>query len=413
MSNCSEICSVRLLHSRRRGRLSRLGFLAVLLAAITCTAVVAAPFVPVDDAQVLERLPIRANDPVARELRALRAVLAADPNNTSAALDLAWRYFELATAEGDPRYIGYAEAALGPWWTLVSPPQAVLTLRGVLRQYKHEFGPALTDLAAATAADPTDVNAWSWRAAIHLVQADYSASRADCEGLRPHASALRLAGCIASVDGVSGRARAAHHMLASALAQEKSAPPGLKLWMHTRLAEFSQRLGEHAQAERHFKLALAQGVTDQFLLAAYADLLLDAGRGKEVLVMLKESVRSDVLLLRLALAAKATGSKELTEYADALQARFDAAALRGDKLHLQEQARFLLHVQGKPREALAVARENWRAEQREPRDARILLEAALAAGDAAGAAPALQWLSESAHEDPLLRQLAGRLEKLP
>lgn len=388
-----------------------------LLITAACATAVAAPFLPANDAQVLEHLPTRAADPVARELRALRAVLAADPNSQSAALDLAWRYFELAMAEGDPRYIGYAEAALRPWWALPLAPQAVLTLRGVLRQYKHEFAPALADLVAATAANPADVNAWSWRAAIHLVQADYTASRADCDGLRPHASALRLAGCIASVDGVSGRAREAYRMLATALAEEKDASPEARLWMHTRLAEFSQRMGERAQAERHFKLALAQGVTDQFLLAAYADFLLDSGRGKEVLVMLKDWVRSDVLLLRLALAAKAAkvaraaGSADLTDYAEAMQARFDAAALRGDKLHLQEEARFLLHVQGKPREALAVATENWQSEQREPRDARILLEAALAAGDPAAAAPALQWLSRSGHEDAALRQLASRLEQ--
>jgi hypothetical protein len=386
--------------------------LIVLACALAAAPVAAAPFTPSSDAQVLERLPVRAADPVARELRAMRAVLAADPNNQTAALELGWRYFELAMAEGDPRYIGYAEAALRPWWALPSPPQKVQTLRGVLRQYKHEFAPALADLAAATAADPSDVNAWSWRAAIHLVQADYAASRADCEGLRPHASALRLAGCIASVDGASGRAREAYRMLSSALAAEKDASPETRLWMHTRLAEFSMRTGDRAQAERHFKLALAQGVTDQFILAEYADFLLDAGRNAEVLAMLKDWTRSDVLLLRLALAAKAAGAAELAAHSDAMKARFDAAALRGDKLHLQEEARFLLFVQGKAREALAVARENWQAEQREPRDARILLEAALAAGDAAAAAPALQWLERSGHEDALLRDLAARLGRL-
>ena len=392
--------------------LSKLLAWCCLLCAALPAAAGAAPFVPADDAQVLERLPVRAGDPVARELRALRAVLAGEPNSQSAALDLAWRYFELAMSEGDPRYIGYAEAALRPWWTLPAPPAPVLTLRGVLRQYKHEFAPALADLGAATAIDPSDVNAWSWRAAIHLVQADYAASRTDCEGLRPHASALRLAGCFASVDGAGGRAREAYRMLSAALAAEKDASPATRLWMHTRLAEFSLRLGERAQAERHFKLALAQGVTDQFILAEYADFLLDAGRNAEVLAMLKDWARSDVLLLRLALAAKAAGTAELVAHAEAMQARFEAAAMRGDKLHLQEEARFLLYVRGKPREALAVARENWQAEQREPRDARILLEAALAAGDRAAAAPALQWLDSSRHEDALLRDLAARLGKL-
>ena len=110
-----------------RRYLSKLLSWCCLLYAVLPAAAGAAPFVPADDAQVLERLPVRAGDPVARELRALRAVLAGDPNSQSAALDLAWRYFELAMSEGDPRYIGYAEAALRPWWTLPAPPAPVLT----------------------------------------------------------------------------------------------------------------------------------------------------------------------------------------------------------------------------------------------------------------------------------------------
>ena len=63
-----------------------------------------------------------------------------------------------------------------------------------------------------------------------------------------------------------------------------------------------------------------------------------------------------------------------------LKSRFDAAALRGDKLHQQEEARFHLHLLERRARALSLARENWTL-QREPRDARILLEAALAAND--------------------------------
>src|SRR3954471_17144983 len=75
----------------------------------------AAPRLPANDAEVLERLPGRRDDPTMAELRALRAAAAADPANSDAAARLARRYFQLANAEGDPRYIGYAEAALRRW----------------------------------------------------------------------------------------------------------------------------------------------------------------------------------------------------------------------------------------------------------------------------------------------------------
>ncbi len=61
--------------------------------------------------------------------------------------------------------------------------------------------------------------------------------------------------------------------------------------------------------------------------------------------------------------------------------------------------------------ALQLARENW-AEQREPADARVLLEAALAAGEPAAAAPVQAWLADSGLESVALRALAARLKAL-
>jgi hypothetical protein len=360
---------------------------------------------------VLERLPVRPGDPVARELRALRAKVAQDPRDEDAALALARRYFELANAEGDPRYIGYAQAALKPWWNLADPPHELRVMRAMLRQYSHDFAGALADLDAATREDADDALAWSWRGAIHMVQADYASARADCEGQRRIASELGVVGCVAYLDGTTGKAAAAQRALAQALARARDASPAEKVWVRTRLAELSLRLGDPAQAERHFKAAFAQNVTDQYLLGAWADFLLDRGRPAEVVPLLRDWTRSDILLLRLALAEQALGLAQAKEHIAALKARFDAAALRGDKLHQQEEARFDLYLAGDEAKALALARENWKL-QREPRDARILLEAALAARDPAAGREALEWLERSGHEDPRLRETAAKLKAL-
>ena len=55
-----------------------------------------------------------------------------------------------------------------------------------------------------------------------------------------------------------------------------------------------------------------------------------------------------------------------------------AAEMRGDTVHQQEEARFALHIKNDAKNALRLAGENWKV-QREPRDAQIFLEAALAA----------------------------------
>src|SRR5262249_27001929 len=142
------------------------------------------PSVPKDDSVVLEHLPVRPSDPVARELRELRAGLAANPRDRAIAVRLAERYFALANSEGDPRYVGYAEAALKPWWDLATPPLDALVMRAVLKQYSHDFPGAMVDLVAATREDPQNARAWSWRAAIDMVQANYDQARKDCAALK-------------------------------------------------------------------------------------------------------------------------------------------------------------------------------------------------------------------------------------
>ncbi len=374
-------------------------------------AVSAAPYTPASDAQVLERLPLKPADPVARELSRLRAALAASPADARLAEALARRYFDLSMAQGDPRYIGYAEAVLRPWTTGASIPPGLRVVRALLRQYRHDFAGALGDLAAALDADPADIEAHSWRAAIFMVQARYADARTECAALAPHASELFAAACLAYVDATTGNARKAHDRLSVALQRRPDASPESKLWNLTRLAEMARRLGDPVLAEKHFRSALALGVTDNFLLAAFADFLLDENRPGEVVALLKDWVRSDTLLLRLAFAEKSLNMPTAARRIQALDDRFSEAALRGEQLHLQEEARFRLRLKGDPAGALRLATENWKS-QREPRDAAILLESALAARDRAAAKPALDWLEKSGFEDAGVRRTAAGLRAL-
>lgn len=356
---------------------------------------IAAPHVPKDDSAVLERLPLRRSDPISVELRQLRGAA------------LARRYFELALAQGDPRYVGYAEAALRNAQN--DPPAAALFVHGLLKQYRHDFPGALADLGAALKQDPELIGARSWRAAIFIVGADYRAAREECRALEPLASALIAIGCRATVDAATGKARAAYDELKAELEERPDAAPELRLWVLTRLGEFAARLGDLRMAERHFRDALALDLRDDYLLAAYADLLLEQKRPQDVNALLKNWGQSDNLLLRVALAAKMQNSSEAPKLAQALGERFAAAGLRGERLHLAEEARYLLDLKGDAKAAVAAATENWKT-QREPRDAAALLEAALAAGDRKAAAPALKWLEESGFEDARLRKLAAQLK---
>jgi len=384
----------------------------LLFGALLCLAAMhgaAAPRVPADAREVLERLPIRPADPIAAELRSLRAVAAAAPADPAAAGALARRYFALAMAQGDPRYVGYAQAALAPWHQADHAPAEILVLRALLRQYRHDFEGALADLALAVQRDPRDAEARAWRAAIHMVRADYAAAERECAALVPLTDELQAIGCTAYVKATTGQTREAYLQLRDALGRAPQSGPAARLWTLTRLADMAARLGDTAAAERHFRDALALDLSDNYLLTAYADFLLEQHRDREVVNLLRDWARADTLLLRLALAETRLGAPGAAQRVQALGERFAAAGLRGERLHLQEEARFLLELRADPAAALAAAAENWKT-QREPRDAMILLEAAHAARDAAAAAPAQDWLARTGFEHARMRRLAAELQ---
>lgn len=266
-----------------------------------CVGAVAAPFKPQSDAQVLETLPSRLGDARATELRGLRQALAENPRDADRAVRLVRRYYAEVAAEGDPRYVGYAQAALAPWWDEAAPPPQVRVMRAVLRQFGHEFDAARADLQAVLAQQPDNAEAWAWLAAISLVQADYRQARQACDRLAALAPLLIGSACRAQVDAVTGKPAAGATALRAALQRAPHADAAQRLWALTRLAETEQRRGDFAAAESAYRQALALNITDGYLLAAYADFLLERGRPAEVLVLLQARGRSDLLLLRLAL----------------------------------------------------------------------------------------------------------------
>ena len=384
-------------------------------AALVCLSlggpVLAAPFTPSSDAEVVEKLPGGASDPAVRRVDSLRKQLAARPADAALRLEIARRYFELAMAQGDPRFVGYASATIAPLQAGADANAGYWLLRGLIEQYSHEFQPALASLERAARIDPKDPEPLAWRSAIFMVQARYPEALAECRQLAPMAPALYATGCASYVQAATGQLVEAHQNLQQALMAAPEADPGLRIWAHTRLAEMALRLQKPNDAEVHFRAALALGINDQFLLGAYSDFLLEQGRPAEVVKLLADWERSDVLLLRLAMAGAALKDSRAAGWAAQLRDRFRAAALRGDRLHEQEAARFELDLEKRPREALALAARNYTI-QKEPRDAEVLLRTALAANDAGAAQPALDWLRTSRYEDPRLAAVVAQLVAL-
>jgi tetratricopeptide (TPR) repeat protein len=381
---------------------------ALLLPLLLPVPAAAAPRVPASGAEVLEVLPWR-NDPQQREVRELRASLAQAPRDLGRATGVARRYIELGRREADPRYFGYAQAALAPWWNNAAPPAGVRLLRASLLQTEHRFPEALADLDAVTAAEPGNAQAWLTRATVETVSADYPAATRSCARLSSLADELVTTACIANVGAMTGRLHASEALLAATYKRGAGGDAAVDAWVLGGLAEMAARRGDAAGARARFRQALALAPGDSYLLAAYADFLLEQRRHDAVLALLAPHLRVDGLLLRHALALSGAGDRarlapELAE----LGARFEAGERRGDGVHLREQARFELQLRGDAARAARLAQRNWTA-QKELADARVLLEAAMEARQPAAARPVLDWMNTSGVEDPALARLAQQL----
>jgi hypothetical protein len=78
-------------------------------------------------------------------------------------------------------------------------------------------------------------------------------------------------------------------------------------------------------------------------------------------------------------------------------------------VHLREEARYTLEIRKSPDVALALALDNWRV-QKEPLDARIALEAALAAHRPDAAGDVLDWIASTHLEGVRLAELARQAQ---
>lgn len=357
--------------------------------------------------EVLPRVLLASRD----ELSVLRKQLAEKPNNADIASHLAFRYLELGKQVSDPRFFGYARAAIGPWWDAPQPPSSILRLRAKLKERNHQYDQAIADLRLLLEGQPRDTQAWIELANIYRVQGKYAQAQAACDRLSEFASGLPTVLARAPVQAVSGKAQQAYAELVAHLPTVRQQSPGTLAWMFSILAEISQALGRDEQAEEHYRQGLVESPKNYYLLRSYADFLLDAEREEEVLNLLSEHTRDTGILLRAAIAARRSGEQQLARrWQDQLAIHFEETRLRGSLPHGRFEARFELELRNRPGAALKLALANWK-KQKEARDALHVLQAAVALGDSGAAEGVMVFLEKHRTEHVVLQSLINTLRR--
>jgi tetratricopeptide (TPR) repeat protein len=370
------------------------------------------PFVPSDPAAVILELPPREG-PAWSEIRELRVVLDAAPDAPDVAAALAERYLAMFRREGDPRLVGYAAATLSRWdlENPSLPTPAALALISI-EQLQHHFDAAVMGLDRVLASDPMHAQARFMRASIALVQGRYPEAKSDCARLVLAADAVIAGACLATVQTVTGEADRARMFLRASLARGADSDPEFESWLQTLAAENAAALGFSNEAQEHFRAAIAaarRGAAQPttYLLSAYADFLIDAGRYGDSLSLLSSAPVNVSTLLRTATASKHL-LRDMEDQLARLSHSLELALSGHDNEHAREAAYFALRLREDSRTALALALENWTV-QREPLDARLVLESAASLCDAAAAAPVIDWIKTHAVQHVALEHARNAL----
>ena len=369
--------------------LGALGLAAALTAAAFIApdrAIAAAPaVVPSDPRQVIATVPPRDSAEVAA-----RRALAAAPERVELAVELARDDIERYRQLSDPRYLGRAQATLARWWKLAEPPPDVLLLRATIEQSVHQFREARGDLDRLIRLRPDDAQAQLTRAVVATITADYAAARDSCRAIAALAAPLVVATCEAPLDAIAGDA-------------------GVRGWALTQLAELAWMRGNTDAAAAHLAGALALDADDAYARNLLADVLLATGHPGDASRLLAGRDQIDSHLVRRAIAEHELHGADAERLIAAMRDRIAAAAERGDRIHLREEARFALAVELDAARAVRLARDNWSV-QKELADARLLAETAVAARDREAAAPVIAWARATGVHDAMLDRWLSRLE---
>ncbi len=369
--------------NRRPARSALLCVITLIGAGILATPCIAqsAPLVPTRDDEVIERLPARLTG-VKRLIAEGQTGEARDPVKAAAR---ARALLDDARDRGDPRYAGYALAAIAPWKNDSRAPPPIVILQATLAQYQHDFDGSRRMLEAVLQRDPGNPQAMLTLATIARVQGRYTDSDRACRSV---AAPVYQAACVAENLALRGQTDAARTSLRSLLGlatRGGSDALDVQRWLTTTLAELEERAGHDDAADLAFRAALGMG-RDSYLTLDYADFLLAHGRMREAdRILTKEPMPyGDGVLLRLAIVRKGLGAPDAKALADEMRERFAAARERGDaiSIHGRELARQLYALEGDAKDAVVVARENLRI-QKEPADFLVMAEAARAANDRA------------------------------
>jgi tetratricopeptide (TPR) repeat protein len=349
-------------------------------------------------------------------LRQLDQAWRAHPEDLNASLAYARAVFTLGLSEGDLRWFGSAKAALQPWWVAEDLPADGLFLRGLVKQGFHAFDAGLQDINKAIALAPRRAEFWSWRFALHLLLADMASAQQDTQEMQRLFGAEEADVYRAVLLYRTGQPLVAVQMLSRAARSPNYQDASSQDWLGFHLGEAHRVAGQPALAIAVWNERLKVSAQSHLLRLSLAELLNQQGRfvQAKAMAMNRRDLGSltDALLMQALLACRGLNDADETRLASQMAARLKAQALRQESLIERPKLIYQIAYGQDMAAGLALSIENWQL-QKEPPDALLFAQAALALAQPRAAEPVVIWAGKTGYTDPQLKQLIRQLKAHP
>jgi predicted Zn-dependent protease len=340
----------------------------------------------------------------------------AQPQDLDAALVYARAVFNLGLSEGDLRWFGSAKAALSPWWRASDLPAEAYFLRGLVKQGFHDFDEGLQDIDHAINLEPDRPELWSWRFALHLLFADMASARQDTEEIARRFGEEEANVYRAVLLYRTGQPLQAVQLLTQIVQSPSYQDAGSQDWLGFHLGEAHRVAGQPDMAITVWRERLKLSARSHLLRLSLAELLNKQGRYQQAkataIFQTDLSNLSDALLMQALLASRGTKNADEARLADLMDARLKTQALRREALIERPKLVYQISYGKDLPSGLALSIENWRL-QKEPPDALLFVQVALALGQPHAAEPVVVWMEQTGYLDPELNAAVKRLKSHP
>lgn len=398
------------------------GCLAASLVLTSLTVGAQARFLPAASDVVLASS-VHASGERAGELRALEQAWRSQKQDLATALAYARAVFTLGLNEGDLRWFGSAKAAMTPWWQATEMSADGFFMRGLVKQGFHDFDGGLQDIQKAIAQEPQRAEFWSWRFALHLLLADMPAAELVVANMArlfgPQEAQIYRAVLLYR----TGQAPDAVRLLRESIRLADYQDASSQVWIGFHLGEAHRVAGQPDQAIRVWQQILRAQPQSHLLRLSLAALFNQQGQYAQAKAVATHNIQrnasqtassslTDALLVQALLASRGMKSSDEAALAGQMQARLQSQALRQESLIERPKLIYQISYGQDLAAGLALSIENWQL-QKEPPDAVLFVQAALATNQARAAEPVVNWAQTTGYTEPLLRQGMAQLQAHP